>query len=618
MDGKIFNSRVLKSQGFGTALIIAIAILDLGSAYKLFSYQQMLSVPAMSSLLLLMLMSFASLLFLNCVSSERSGKNPALLIVTFASAALLAYSIAYDWSVISQGFGTSLGNYIASAFFSVVFLAILGPIYRKKLSGYRLWILLIASALIMALIAFAFMSAFSVQAAYRPADETAYNYYAAFLFAHGQSPYSAGMQPILERYGIAEVPTMNGSYEYYYGYPPLSFAMCVPMAAFGLSDAFAFKLLIVFLAALGAVVAYYASGFNRYLLLPLFVYLSFAYSINVSNQFAAVSVVLVIAYIAMKDKRLALSGVLLGIAMGLHQVSWFAAPFFFIYAFNAFGRNALYRQLLASMAVLFLISLPFLSSAAYLHDVFGLFGASNTFYGVSLADLTLGFFGVPNGALFFMALTAFLFSVAMYYFYNRTLLRFMALIPAFIFLLSWKDIINYSIPYMMLFVAIEYGRGNAQLKDRIVSKKPIVVALAALAALLLAMLIYFHSQYLKNQQLSIQSILIDMQKPANSQNNTFLSMQIDVKNNLDYSRPMLLFVLSTDPGSYNWTILRNQSITADGSGTYILGYPIHIENGTKIGFIIISYDYMELTVLNMSDFLRNVNSSAHVVEYSWK
>ena len=618
MDGKIFNNRILKSQGFGTALIIAIAILDLGSAYKLFSYQQILSVPAMSSLLLLMLMSFASLLFLNCVSSERSGKNPALLIVIFASAALLAYSIAYDWSVISQGFGTGLGNYIASAFFSAMFLAILGPIYRKKPSGYRLWILLIASALIMALIAFAFMSAFSVQATYRPTDETAYNYYAAFLFAHGQNPYSASMQPILERYGIAEVPTMNGSYEYYYGYPPLSFAMYVPMAAFGLSDAFAFKLLIVFLAALGAVVAYYASGFNRYSLLPLFVYLSFAYSINVSNQFAAVSVVLALAYLAMKEKRLALSGILLGIAMGLHQVSWFAAPFFFIYAFNAFGRHALYRQLLASLAVLFLISLPFLSSAAYLHDVFGLFGASNTFYGVSLADLTLGFFGVPNGALFFMALTAFLFSVAMYYFYNRTLLRFMALIPAFIFLLSWKDIINYSVPYMMLFIAIEYARGNAQLKDRIVGKKPLMVALAALAALLLAMLIYFHSQYLKNQQLSIQSILIDMQRPANSQNNTFLSMQIDVKNNLDYSRPMLLFALSTDPSGYNWTILRNQSIPADGSRTYILGYPIHIENGTRIGFIIISYDYMELTVLNMSDFLRNVNSSAHVVEYSWK
>jgi uncharacterized membrane protein len=583
------------------AIVLAVAILDLGSAYILFSYQQLLSFWAMAGLLLLMLLSFIFMFLIDELSSGRIYGLAGPAILFLLSAVLLLYSISYDWSVITHGFYANLGVPILLAFISSLIILAFGVFSKRKIHDLRFYMSFIAFAALLTLIALLVTNYFGISSSYTPTDEAAFNYYSAYLAMHMQNPYTSNMSTALSTYRIIPIPLVNGSSEVYYGYPPLSFITFLPLVPFW-PDAYALKLLTILFASLGALIMYYKSRSNRYMIFPVFLFLAFSFSFSpVSNTYLAISILLVLAFVAMTKKQPTLSGILLGAAFGIHQASWFAAPFFLIFTYNNFGKGALVRQLAGAAAVLLLISLPFVQTpTTYVGNLFGLFGRSNTLLGVNLAGLMIGSFAVPNTIIVFFAVSAFLLSIILYYLYEKSFASLIALAPAFIFILSWKSTISYSMPYIVLFVAMTFWEGKNTLNDRFKDKR---WALGAVMSLLLAFLVlstYYHAQYVNNPALNISEMYFELQHPPTYLNNTIIRMQLDVTNYMQSNQTVLFLIFSSNPYGYDWQPFPSYHIPPGKTGNYLINAMIPLNKDTEIGVIIINKNYIRLTALNYS------------------
>lgn len=596
---KILNMNI--SDDALKALILTIAIVDLGSAYMLYSYQQLLSVWAMAGLLLLMLISFLSLFFLNVFSLERSSSKIVLQIIAILSVILLIYSISYDWSIISRNAFINLGLPTLAALLSSIILSVFNIVINKKMSKIGFYLLFIIFASIMTGVAFFVMS--SHASSYGAVDEAIYNYYSAYLTTHLQNPYTTSMEPIYLNYHITPVPTVNGSYDFYYGYPPLSFIPFLPLVPFWPVSAFAFKLFTIFVSSFAALIAYYKFRPNGYAILPLFVFMAFSYSsVAVPNTYLAVSIFLVLAFITMTKRRFISSGILMGAAISIHQTSWFAIPFFFIYCYNRFGKDAFFKQSASALAIFVILSLPFILTGTYISNIFGLLGRSNTFYGLNVADFLIGFFPVPNITLLILSVSVFSLSIILYYFYNRSLFLFLPLIPAFIFLLSWKGVINYSLPYMILFIVVASTADNKSFDDRLQDKRPMPIAIAGLTIMLIALIFYFHGQYAQSPAMIASPYSMNFSSTSNTGNAVIYSFEISIINNLDSNQTPLIFLFSSNPYGYYWAPTANVTLAPGRGGILTTYYNITTTNKTNLGIILIDKNAVNLTLVDLCKF----------------
>ena len=591
------------SEDAGKALILTIAIMDLGSVYILFSYIQLFSLLAMFSLFLLASISFISLLFLDPFSSGRIGRRMALPAIALSSLILLAYSISYDWGAVSINISSSILIPAIAALVSLIAFPIFSRIIGKRLPRAGFYLAFAIAALIMVFLAFIVMSFFNVTNFYTPTDEVAYNYYSAYLALHLQNPYTASMAPALSQYNIIPIPLINGSYAYYYGYPPLSFIAFLPLAPFWPLSAFALKLLTMLFSSLASLFVYYKSRSNKFMIIPIFALLALSYSYNsVSNTYLAISIFLALAFLAMTKRQIATSGFLLGAAISMHQASWFAVPFFLIYCYNCFGKNAFLKQLAAALSVIVLLSLPFiLSPSSYIRGISGPFGNSNIFLGFNAADFALAFFPLPNIVLLLLAVSVFSLSVALYYLYNKSLVSLMALAPAFIFMLTWKSTPSYSLPYLILFTLIILEGHSADLKDRLADRRLILVPIAALILMFAALIIYCHAQYTERPALNVTSMYFYLNSAPGSANNSITKIEVNVKNELSSNQTALFLVFGKNPYGYAWARFPANGILPDKTtSVFISPGIIPIDNMTKLGVIMINKNYVNLTVSNYS------------------
>ena len=292
------------------SLLLFLAIVDLGFTYLTYDSQQYFSPLAMPLNLLLPLLSL--LLFLLPFSrpfNNSKHKNAMVIAATIASLLLILANTAYGnphHSLFSIAAG-NLKNFPYVALAAVLTLAALFLIgkaaarIRGKAIRYPavLVLLVFASA-----IAYVSMFGLNSNSGWVGVDELAYNYYASYLSLHGTNPYTQSMQPILEERGTPASLLLNGSYEYAYDYPAMSFLPYVPIVALGIRSLFSFVAALIFLCVLSAFILYWKSGCNNELLLPLAAWLYFSYSvIMVSNAFLAVSVFLLLAYLYRTGSR---------------------------------------------------------------------------------------------------------------------------------------------------------------------------------------------------------------------------------------------------------------------------------------------------------------------------
>lgn len=359
-----------------TPFAYVLAILDLGVSYLSFTDQQHFSVWAMLSIFVLALLS-AITFFLSGTDYFDRDRNGSVVFVSLLVFSLLIafYSLTFNLispSIFNFAVSTSflVGYAVAISVISIYAIGIAVKERAQKGADYKLYAVVLVCLVIASVLAYEAMYGLS-HSNWNGVDELAYNYYASYLFLHGANPYTQSMEPILTSRGIYPSVVLNGSYEYEYDYPALSFLAYVPVTALGISSPYSFVFILIFFSIFSAFAVYWKSGFGNHVLIPIAAWLFLSFSlVSVSNTFLAVSIFLLFSYI-LKKKPVA-SGLLLGLAASVTQLTWFALPFFFVLMLRQHGKKAAAIQFLVSGVIFVLINLYFviLSPSATIRNLF--------------------------------------------------------------------------------------------------------------------------------------------------------------------------------------------------------------------------------------------------------
>ena len=293
-------------------------------------------------------------------------------------------------------------------------------------------------------------------------DELAFNYYASYLFVHGANPYVTSMQPILSQRGIFPTVELNGQFEYAYDYPALSFLPYAIIPILGINNFFVFIPILIFMTLFIAYYIYYKSGFNRFVLIPLVVWLFMTFTlVGTVNQYLAVSVLFLLAYV--ERKRIIVSGILLGLAASVIQLVWFAIPFFFILLYKEYGSKNLAKSIGITLATFLIINGYFLilTPKIFLSDMFTVFGLTKlVVFGPNIMQFMILHYPVASWFSATIAIITLLSLFVLFYLYTDTLKPLIAVAPIMIFFLTWRNISIYGIPFIPVIIAIYYIHEN--------------------------------------------------------------------------------------------------------------------------------------------------------------
>jgi|GEM_PF-975608 uncharacterized membrane protein len=593
------------------SLLLSFAIVWLSLSYLLFTNQQYFSVISMLIIFAMAAAAFVVFLFTykytdsgSLVSSVKTDRRIVLLLIVIT--AFVVFEIIFNNP------GPSSFGQIAPVLllvFGGVAISIVGIYLLKRatkgMGSYKIYIAVIFGAIIITAFAYGLMYGLrSVN--WNGIDELAYNYYASYLFVHGTNPYTASMQPILQQKNIFPTVQLNGTFEYAYDYPALSFLPYSFMPLLGISNFFVFIMVAVFFSILAAFAVYRKSGYNNLVLIPLAVWLAASYTlIGTSNQYIAVSIIFLLAYL--ERKRALLSGMLLGMAASIIQLVWFAIPFFFVLILRENGSEHMLKCIGGAVIAFILINSYFIiiSPLVFTKSIFAVFGLTKlVFYGPNIMQLLVSHYPVASwysAAISMITLLAFL---VLYYFYTKTLKPLVAILPAMIFFLSWRNISIYGLPFIPVILAIYYVHDKGadhKLEDLIKSKKRLVYSVAFLAVLFVAMAVYSHSNYTKKEILSINSITPILYGQAKFQGPFGLGgIRVNVANNGNTIEPVSFYVVSRDPSGESYLLSQSMNATSGPqfllpgeSYNYTLQYQLQlVGNNTRMYIFAFSPDYI--------------------------
>ena len=599
-----------------THLAFALAILDLGVSFLSFTEQQYFSALAMLLVFILALLSAAIFLLSYKRYFDHSANGQmALTVLAIISILLMYYDLSFN--LISPGVLSGAANAIfrvsLAVILSIVSIYAIGRAAKdykskeKHLTARSLAVL--AVFLILAsVLAYEAMYSFSNNG-WGGVDELAYNYYASQLFLNGVNPYTQSMAPILNARGIMPTVLLNGSYEYAYDYPALSFLSYAPVTALGVTSFYSFVAILVFLSILSSFAVYYKSGFNNSALIPIAAWLALAFSLaSVSNTFLAVSVFLLFAYI-FKEKPV-LSGILLGLGASVTQVAWFALPFFYILTFRHRGWKGMRNQILASAAVFVMVNIYFvaLSPMATIGNIFALFGSTKLpFYGPNLMQFFISFFPAPYLAMEIASGLFLIWALAMLYFYTKSAKAVLVLAPAFAFFLTWRNISIYAIPYVPLLLLMFYHKDRRDMaeKDILKTKKPMAYSALAVIAVVLVATICLHYSYAAKDTLHINQMMPIVYVSLNNYTHNYQfslgGIYLNLTNNGRSNETVSFLMVSRSPNNEGYVLGTTlKTLPPEGTANYTLNYRLPmIDNSTKLFVVVFSKDYMTSKSLNI-------------------
>jgi uncharacterized membrane protein len=593
------------------ALLLSFAIVWLSLSYVLFTNQQYFSIASMIITLAIAAAAFAVFLFAYGYTSSgslhpsiKTDRKIVLLLIVIT--AFVIFEIAFN------GLGTlTLGQLLPVLLlvFGGVGISIAG-IYllkrlTKNLSSYKLCIAVIIGAAIIT--AFAYGVMYGIRTvSWNGIDELAFDYYASYLFVHGTNPYTVSMQPILQQRNIFPTVQLNGTFEYAYDYPTLSFLPYSFMPLLGISDFLVFVVFAVFCSILAAFAVYRKSGYNNLALIPLAVWLVASYTlIGVSNQYLAVSVILLFAYL--ERKRPLLLGLLLGIAASIIQLVWFAIPFFFVLSLRENGSEHMLKCIGAAAAAFIIINSYFIiiSPLIFAKNIFEVFGLTKlVFYGPNIVQLLVSHYPIASWYSAAISVITLLAALVLYYFYTKTLKPMIAVLPAMIFFLSWRNISIYGLPFIPIILAIYYVHDKDtehKLVDLIKSKRQLIYSVAILTVLFVAMAVYSHATYTKKDLLKVNTITPILYGQAGFTGPFSLGgIRVNVVNNGNAIEPISFYVVSRNPSGQDYILSQSMNATMGPpillpgtSYNYTLPYQLPlVNNNTKIYIFAFSPDYV--------------------------
>ena len=285
--------------------------------------------------------------------------------------------------------------------------------------------------------------------------------------------------------------------------------------------------IVALIATISAFLLYRKSNYNKMLLLPIIAWLTVTYLLIVTvDQYLAVAVLLFVAYI--ERKNLVLSAVCIGLAASTIQLAWFALPFMLVLIWKEYGKERMIKTIVIALIAFLVVNGYFIliGPKQFISNVFGLFGPSKILLsGTDLMQIFVRSYGVTLWAVAAISLMILLSSIILYYLYPSTLKPFLAIVPAFIFMLSWRNLLLYSLPFVPILIYMCYEKDAKPVKDMIKNRSYIVMTFAALIILSLVIAVYAHGVYLKQNYLVINFSPV-IQKTANQTNFTNLTVSV--------------------------------------------------------------------------------------------
>lgn len=566
-------------------IFLSFAVIDLFFSTFLFNGLQYLSLLASFGLVLLDVL--AALLFilprLYAHVPEEAGrqKEKALWALVCFSCLLIAYEYTFALAIFSPLL------FLVAALLSLGGIYVLGRVTDSK-NQTRAYLALLVGALIITFLVYTLV--IGTGAAVGKSDELAFNYYAAGLFLNAQNPYLTSMKPALSLYyGARPTVRLDGSIEEAYIYPAFSFISLAPFSAlFGASSISPLYGATIFLCVCSALIVYETSGRNKAALLPIGVWLFFVFTrVSVIVEYLGVSFLLLLAFAC--RKRPLLAGVFAGLAAGTTQLAWFALPFFLVLTLREQGRGAL-RRLFASTCIVFLAVNGYYlltSPIQTLSSLIGTFGSLPP-TGSTLFQLLLLVYPVAYSFSSAIFVLSFLLLLLAFYFYTDSLRPLMAVAPFIIFLLSWRNLSVYGLPFVPLILAVYYDSRETKTSDAVAYKKLVTLALLGLLLLSFAALLYSHSRYVQTNPLAVGNLTFVQYVENGVGANVLL---IGVRNNASFSMNVSFEIFSLNPASviavsayqgYN-------SIAADSYYNFPVEYSLpDINRGTQMSVLAFS------------------------------
>jgi uncharacterized membrane protein len=582
--------------------LILIAVIDLCFAYVLFTPTDYLRPFSFLGIFLLAVMAFTLFLLASTKSFGSFDQKRRLYCVAGFS---LITVITVTYIILATSEYTSGTAYLLSYFclaaaclVSVISVHLAAYVIHKmnKESAYvAAFVILLAATLLV------YGVLFSIPHGPGGTDETAYNYYAAYLFVHGTDPYTASMRPILLNSSIGASILLNGSPTYTYSYPSLSFLLYAPLPLLGLglnSSFYTFDLIVIFIALFSSTLLYYGSKLNRFVLLQVGVWIiSIYYLGNIVNHYVAVSFFLFLAYF-LRSKP-ALSGLLAGLAASTQQIAWIALPFFYIYFIKQGNRKDLAHAFLSSIAVFILLNgYFFVASPSQIKNMLTLAAPLQPpFDGPTLQGFLLGFFNEPYWYSTFFTLSVLLVSYLVFYTFTKSKMALIAAVPAVIFFFSWRNISSYGLSFVPLLLLLNYHKCKCddRIHDTSRNEKPMLMLLGFLTILIIAVAIYSHFAYIATNRVIIRNvtpvlILNPSQLGAPPSLSTLL---INVTNNNSASKSLSFYAVSENPAYDKYFQgIYFPMLSGNATYTYALDFPLQqITNQTAIKLFVLTDTY---------------------------
>ncbi len=589
-------------------LLLSVAIIDLCFSYLLFTNQQYFSPVAMAVLLLLAFIAALIFIFAYAYRAEKLGI--CLLASSIVSLAIILYEITF--LLLPQGLVYFSLHVLlvagSAAVFSVFGIYVTRKLTKKIKGSSRLAALAILLG-VVAVIAYLIMYG-TTKTSWSGVDELAYNYYASSLFINGTNPYAVSMAPILNARHISPTVLLNGTYEYAYSYPAFSFMAFAFVPMLGVTSFFSFIIILVLLAVVAAYWSYSESGFRRLLLLPLGIWLLATYTlVGVTSQYLAVSILFFLAY--MKRKRPYLSGALAGLAAATTQLAWFAIPFLYVLSLREHGKRHLSKMLFSSLLLFFVVNAYFFASyPRSLFNIFGLFGLGKlVVYGLNIMQFFTAFYPVPVWYAALVSITLLLAALLAFYRYTERLMPLLAVVPAMIFFVSWRNISVYALPFIPIIIAIYYANPSKKLRKRRSHKgREGIMTRRAYAALIVAVLLlaalgaYGHAAYSSEKLLRINRVMPIVEIGSQYGRFSLGGMVINVTNNNAANETVSFLIESRNPSNEGYVLGSMQKVLAPGETyNYTVSYQLPvIDNNTRIFIIAFSKDYYATNSLRLA------------------
>lgn len=527
-------------------------------------------------------------------------------------ASALAFFLAYAWRNKTHKIKTVINLYILIAIiilfilisFQLIGIAVvitLAGLYiialmSKRLKSYHFYF---AAALVLIVTsAFAYISFSGLRGAkWRGIDEIGFNYYAGYLLLHGINPYKANMQPILTQYNTPPTYLLNGMNQTAYDYPALSFLSVIFLPLFNIRSFLSSIALLVFVCTLAAFIIYRSSNYNKFVLIPVTIWLISTYFIVVATaHYLAISIFLLIAY--MQRKNILLSAIFLGLAASTIQLAWFAIPFFYILTLRESGSKSAIKSILVTLAVFLLVNSYFIIAAPlyFFNNVFGIFGTAKLIlYGPNISQILLYYYSVTLWYSAAISIITLLSLMALFYIYTNTLKLLIAVAPAFIFFLSWRNLPMYGLAFVPLIIVICYLKEKREVKDLTKEKRYIPATLAVVAILAILLAVYSHNIYTKQNTLVINSLSPVLQRVISTRSiYKFNVVKLNVTNNGNSYESVSFLLTGPYPTNETITLGPNlNSIAPHSSQNYTLLLSVNnITKNTSINVLAFSKDYI--------------------------